>query len=93
MAERYESPAGYSEFIISRKATQLAEISVDTAKKYIDELVKKYEKGKKIQNTERAGADALKGEYVLQVPKQNSPIPEAVKAYAEAQRVTIEVIE
>ena len=80
-------------FIISRKATQLAEVTFDTSKKYIDELTKKYKSGKKNQNTERAGADALKGKYVLQVPKQNSPIPEAVKAYAKKHRVLIDIVE
>ncbi|GAL82652.1 probable hemagglutinin-related protein [Algibacter lectus] len=60
--------------IISRKATQLADVTFDTAKKYIDEFGKKYKKGKGIQNTKRAGADKLKGDYILQIPKQNGAI-------------------
>ena len=78
--------------IISRKATQLAEITEETAQKYITELTKKYKAGKEIQNVERAGTKTLKGKYVLQVPKQEKAIPEAVKAYADAKNVTIEVV-
>jgi hypothetical protein len=79
--------------IISRKATQLADISIDTAKKYIDELVTKYKSGKKIQNAKRAGAEKLEGKYTLQIPKQEKPIPKEVLEHAENQKVTIEVIE
>ena len=40
--------------IISRKATQLAEVTEQTAKKYIDELAKKFKAGQEVQNAERA---------------------------------------
>ena len=79
--------------IISRKATQLAEISEKTAKKYIDELAKKFKAGKEIQNVERVGTEKLVGDYVLQVLKQEKAIPEAVKAYAKARQVTIETVD
>ena len=79
--------------IISRKATQLAEISEETAKNYINELTKKFKAGKEVQNVERAGTKTLKGKYVLQVPKQEKAIPEAVKAYAKVKQVTIETVD
>jgi hypothetical protein len=79
--------------ITSRKATQLADISIDTAKKYIDELVTKYKKNTPIQNTKRAGATELKGRYTLQVPKQEKPIPKEISDYAKKKQVDIDVIE
>jgi hypothetical protein len=67
--------------LISRKATQLADITFDTAKQYLDEITRKYS-NKVIQNTERAGTDIMKGKKILQIPKQEKPIPQNVKDYA-----------
>lgn len=78
--------------IISRKASQLADIAEDTSKKYIDEIAKKYKKGTAVQKPSRVGADKMDGDYVLQVPKQNKPIPDAVKQYAEDANVTIDEV-
>ena len=50
--------------IISRKATQLHDITFETAKGYIDEITKKYA-GKSIQNTTRAGAKKMTGKKIL----------------------------
>ncbi|WP_460512456.1 hypothetical protein, partial [Hymenobacter latericoloratus] len=79
--------------IISRKATQLAEVTETTAKKYIDEITKKYKAGSEVQNAERAGSEKLKGKYVLQVPKQEQPIPKEILEYAKKKRVTIESVD
>ncbi|WP_062052660.1 polymorphic toxin-type HINT domain-containing protein [Aquimarina longa] len=79
-------------YIISRKATQLADATFDTAKKYIDELAEKYKSGKKIQNPKRAGAEELKGKSILQIPKQNKPIPKEVKDYARKKRVIFDEV-
>lgn len=79
--------------IISRKASQLADLSLDTAKKYIDEIPKKYKKGTKVQNPTRAGTDKLDGKYVLQVPKQNKPIPREVLDHAKSKKVKIETVD
>nr|WP_240315558.1 polymorphic toxin-type HINT domain-containing protein [Aquimarina longa] len=70
--------------IISRKATQLSEVTFNTAKKY--------KKGKAIQNTKRAGAKELDGKYVLQIPKQNKDIPKKIVDYAKKKRVEIDEI-
>ncbi len=78
--------------IISRKASQLAELTTDTAKKYIDEIPKKYKKGTPVQNPKRAGADKLEGKYVLQVPKQEKPIPKEILDHAKSKKVKIEEV-
>ncbi|WP_062060924.1 hypothetical protein [Aquimarina longa] len=72
--------------------TQLSEVTFNTAKKYIDEIAKKYKKGKAIQNTKRAGAKELDGKYVLQIPKQNKDIPKKIVDYAKKKRVEIDEI-
>ena len=77
--------------VISRKATQLADIAEDTAKKYIDEIANKYA-GKGIQNAERAGAEKLTGQKILQIPKQDKAIPQAIKDYAEEAEVVIQEV-
>lgn len=82
------------EEIISRKLTQLAEVDVSTARRYIDELVQKYPPGTTIPNTPANRANGLAGQtldgdLVLQVPPQRGPIPEEVLRYAERQGVSI----
>ena len=77
--------------VISRKATQLAEITETTAKKYIDEIGNKYA-NKSVQNAERAGAKTLKGEKILQIPKQETSIPKDILDYADEAKVTIQEI-
>ncbi|MGG5507672.1 MULTISPECIES: hypothetical protein [unclassified Myroides] len=78
--------------VISRKATQLADISLDTAYKYIEEIGKKYHK-KTVMNPKRAGTDVLKGDKKLQVPKQEKGIPDAVKEHAGKADVIIQEVE
>jgi len=75
--------------IISRKATQMAETTVETAKKHIDELVKKYKKDLLIANTKRAGSETLQGDYILEIPKQKAPIPQEILDHAKKKDVFI----
>ncbi len=72
--------------IISRKATQFAETTLDNAKKYIDEIDKKYRKKRKVANSERAGSKTLQGDYILEVPKQKTPIPKEVLEHAQKRK-------
>ena len=78
--------------IISRKATQLHDITIETAKGYIDEIAKKYA-GKSIQNTTRAGAKKMTGKKILQIPKQKESIPKEIKEYAKEAKVKIREVE
>jgi len=91
MTSRIDSMLKGGGKLISRKATQLADISFDTAKKYIDEIGKKYYR-KAIQNAERAGTDVMKGKKILQIPKQNNPIPQNVIDYAKKSKVKIDEV-
>ena len=81
--------------IISRKFTQLGNIADDTAKKYIDELLSKYPKGAQIKNTARnaeaiaQGGDKLKGELILEVPKQAGEISKDILQHAADAGVKI----
>jgi hypothetical protein len=79
--------------IISRKATQMAETLYDTSKKHIDELVNKYKKNRTIANPDRAGTKTLKGDYILEIPKQKAPIPQEIVDYAKKKDVLIRELE
>jgi len=88
--------------VVSRKATQFAEIDIKTAKRYIDEALEKY---KPLTDTITiAGTDAnkllfadrpgligtkLEGKLTLEVPTQKAPIPPEVIEYAKRNKVTI----
>ncbi|OCA78328.1 hypothetical protein BBH99_08860 [Chryseobacterium contaminans] len=81
--------------IVSRKFSQLANITEDTAKKYIDELVQKYAPDTVIKNTPRnadaiaKAGDKLAGEMILEVPVQKNGLPKAVIEHANDLGVTI----
>lgn len=82
------------EQIISRKLTQLGEVSIATGRRYIDELVSKYPPGTRIPNTpanRRSGlaGQTLDGQMVLQVPPQAGTIPNELLEYALEQGVHI----
>jgi hypothetical protein len=82
-----------NEEIISRKATQMAESTVENAKKHINELVKKYKKNSLIANTKRAGSETLQGKYILEIPKQKAPIPQEIVDHAREKEVIIRELE
>ncbi len=86
--------------IISRKYTQLSQISFKTAKAYIDEIPDKYESGTLIADvdSQRKGSghpnaglagQLLEGMYILEVPVQNQPVPKEVLDYATKNKVII----
>ena len=82
------------EEIISRKLTQLSEVSLRTGRSYIDELVSKYPPGARIPDTPANRANGLAGQtldgqMVLQVPPQTGTIPAELLEYAAGQGVHI----
>ncbi len=86
--------------IISRKHTQLGEVRPETARGYLDELSNRYPPGSKIadvpsqrpgsghQNAGLAG-QTLDGNQILEVPPQNSPVPQSVLDRADQLGITI----
>ncbi|WP_421941941.1 polymorphic toxin-type HINT domain-containing protein [Pedobacter sp.] len=81
--------------IVSRKFTQLANVTEETAKKYIDELVSKYPPGTAIKETARnadaiaKGGKELSGNMILEVPKQAGEISKEVLEHATDNFVQI----
>ncbi|WP_336960707.1 polymorphic toxin-type HINT domain-containing protein [Chryseobacterium contaminans] len=72
--------------IIERKATDLSKIDPETAKKYINQLSKKYDEGLEIAN--KTKGDVLKGEKILHVDKIGN-VSDDVLQHAEDMGVTI----
>src|SRR5690606_7649231 len=79
--------------IISRKYTQLSQISFKTAKAYIDEIPDKYESGTLIADvdSQRKGSGhpnaglartELEGKYILEIPFQKHPVPKEILDHA-----------
>lgn len=81
--------------IVSRKLTQLGEISESTAKGYIDEFATKYAAGTRIADTpqmRQAGlaGKRLRGSMILEVPPQlGGKIDPAIVKYAEEKGISI----
>ncbi|PRY56105.1 protease prsW family protein [Knoellia remsis] len=82
---RYNRVDHYNDYerqIRSIKHTQLAEVQESTALRYLDELATKYKPGTPIADVpstpERLLGKSLKGQMILHVPIQESPIPDAV---------------
>ena len=87
--------------IVSRKYTQLSEVSEETAIRYLKELSDKYAPGSIIADvpSNRTGLNKgifkvnqgrdLKGEMILEVPVQKKPIPQNVINYADKLRIKI----
>ncbi|WP_418957086.1 PrsW family intramembrane metalloprotease [Streptomyces tritici] len=82
--------------IVSRKDTQISEISEATFKKYLGEFTSKYKRGTRIPDTDKARREypqligqRLRGNYYLEVPVQNSPVPEWALKQAAESRVII----
>lgn len=80
--------------IVSRKFTQLADISEPSAKAYVREAATKYAPRTRISNTPRnvnlgiAGQE-LTGRVYLEVPAQTRPVPQAIIDTANKFNVTI----
>ncbi|WP_293787028.1 polymorphic toxin-type HINT domain-containing protein [uncultured Pedobacter sp.] len=81
--------------IVSRKFSQLANVTEETAKKYIDELVEKYGPETLLKKTPRnadaiaQGGEKLSGEMILEVPVQKGGIPQSVLDHAKDAGVKI----
>ena len=87
--------------IVSRKYTQLSEVSEETAIRYLKKLSDKYAPGSVIADvpSNRTGlnkgifevnqGDKLKGQMILEVPMQKKPIPQNVINYADKLRIKI----
>ena len=87
--------------IVSRKYTQLSEISEETAIRYLKELKDKYSPGAVIADVasnrvgantgifEENGGNILKGQMILEVPVQKEPVPESILKYAQDKNIQI----
>ncbi len=87
--------------IVSRKRTQLSEISEKTAIGYLKELSEKYSPGAVIADvpSNKVGANAgifeenggknLRGQMILEVPVQKESVPERVLKYARDKNIQI----
>ena len=87
--------------IVSRKYTQLSEVSEETAIRYLKELLDKYAPGTKIADVPSniSGANAgifkanngkvLDGQMILEVPVQTKAVPKRVIDYASLKGIKI----
>ena len=87
--------------IVSRKYTQLSEVSEETAIRYLKELSDKYAPGSIIADvpSNRTGLNKgifevnqgsdLKGEMILEVPVQKKSVPKSILKYARDKKIQI----
>ena len=87
--------------IVSRKYTQLSEVSDETAIRYLKELSDKYAPGSVIADvpSNRTGVnkgifelnqgDKLKGQMILEVPVQKKSVRESILKYARDNNIQI----
>ena len=87
--------------IVSRKYTQLSEVSEETAIRYLKELEDKYSPGSIIADVpsnktgsnekifELNGDNVLRGQMILEVPVQKADIPPNVLEYAKKNDIII----
>ena len=87
--------------IVSRKYTQLSEVSEETAIRYLKELSDKYAPGSVIADvpSNRTGVnkgifelnqgDKLKGQMILEVPVQKKSVRESILKYAQDKNIQI----
>jgi hypothetical protein len=78
--------------IVSRKDTQLSEITTKSAINYLRELAAKYAPGSRIANVPSAkklAGQVLRGKMILEVPPQWKRVPRAILDEAERLGITI----
>ena len=87
--------------IVSRKYTQLSEVSEETAIRYLKELSDKYAPGSIIADVpsnrtginkgifDVNGDDVLRGEMILEVPVQKKLVPKSILKYARDNKIQI----
>lgn len=98
---RLDSYSPHTGEIVSRKYTQLSEVSEETAIRYLKELSEKYAPGSVIADvpSNRTGVnkgifelnqgDKLKGQMILEVPVQKKPVRESILKYAREKKIQI----
>jgi hypothetical protein len=67
--------------IVSRKHTQLSDVTEQTATNYVKEVPQKYPPGAKIADVPSSGnlsGQRLQGQMILEVPPQKAPVPKSV---------------
>ncbi len=77
--DSYKPPKnGYPGEIVSRKATDLGDIKLETFESYLDEMVAKYSPGTAINSPKYAGTEiegsVLKGQMYLEIPASNQSL-------------------
>ena len=91
MKRRVDTVMKNGKKVISRKATQLSDVTEETAKKYIDEVAGY--RGKGVQNPGRMKKGVTRidenAKAELSIPKQEKPIPKDITDYANKHRVDI----
>ncbi len=87
--------------IVSRKYTQLSEVSEETAIRYLKELSDKYAPGSIIADvpSNRTGVNkgifdvngdnVFRGKMILEVPVQKKSVPESILKYAREKKIQI----
>ena len=78
--------------IVSRKYTQFSDINLKTGLSYLKEIPKKYSVGSRISDVPSngiLGGQVLRGEYILEVPKQYNPIPSKILDKANELKIII----
>ena len=98
---RLDSYDPYVGEIVSRKYTQLSEVSEETAIRYLKELKDKYSPGSIIADVpsnktginkdifEFNGDNVLRGQMILEVPVQHKAVPKEVINYANLKGIKI----
>ncbi len=79
--------------IVSRKFTQLGDISEATARSYISEAVNKYPSGSTIASVRSTPFELrgqnLNGTLILEIPPQAGPVPQSIINYARENNVVL----
>ena len=78
--------------IVSRKFTQLSDVQESTAIGYVNEIPAKYPVGATVADVRSNGilaGQTLQGQYILEVPVQTNPVPQAVLDAANNAGVVI----
>ncbi len=76
------------ELIVSGKYTQLGSIRPETAKSYIDEILRKYPPGMPIK-----GGGRIDGDLVLEVPVQDGHVPQVILDHANGKEPPVSIID
>jgi hypothetical protein len=87
---RLDSWDGVEGKIVSRKATNLDEITKETFERYVKEISEKYPVGSKLANPRHG--DKLTGSYYLEIPESNSSFGKLTEYRELASKYNIEII-